>query len=152
MVSFTFAFFVTMSCFVPISASQSLKHENPLEAQTRTIAQELRCPVCQGQSVYDSNAPLARQMRQTIRDKLAQGNSQAEIVSFFTERYGNYVLMAPPRKGLHWGIWLAPFFLVLIGTGFLVIRVLGQNRNKIARQLVADNAGSKELDIERIEL
>ena len=145
-------FMIVASYFAENAVGQNLKLENPVETQTRTIAQELRCPVCQGQSVYDSNAPLARQMRQTIREKLEQGNSPAEIVSFFTTRYGNYVLMAPPRQGMHWGIWLAPFFLVAAGTVYLVIRIHRQKRSRLIQQSTANAVVETNLDIERIEL
>ena len=124
-----------------------IKQEDPVEKKMRDIAENLRCPVCQGQSVYDSNSDLAQQMKQTIKDRLNAGDSPDQIVGFFKKRYGNYVLMAPPHTGLHWGIWLVPFALVLAGGGVIVWRALRSSRRIIA----AVGEGSQE-DMERLEL
>jgi len=143
---------VTVFALVAIDGSSSphcaeLQREQPVETEMREIAQNLRCPVCQGQSVYDSNADLAQQMKQTIREKLNAGETPSQIVAFFKARYGNYVLMAPPRGGLHWGIWLGPFVLVLIGGGLVVWRVL-----RSRQQIIAVAGHSAHDDMERLEL
>lgn len=108
-----------------------LQHELPVEMRVREIAQNMRCPVCQGQSVYDSNSDLARQMKAVIREKLQAGETPSGIVNFFKARYGDYVLMAPPRKGFHWAIWIAPILLILLGASTIVWRTLHQRRRTI---------------------
>ncbi len=125
-----------------------LKQELPVEPRVREIAQNMRCPVCQGQSVYDSNSDLARQMKAIIREKLKAGETPSGIVDFFKARYGEYVLMAPPRKGIHWAIWVTPILLVFLGAGTIVWRTMRQRRRNIAD---AEGNGSYT-EMERLEL
>lgn len=98
--------------------------EDPLERQTLDIAKELRCAVCQNESVADSKADLAHDMRSIIREQLKAGKSRDEIVHYFVARYGNYVLMKPPARGAGEVIWLAPVvLLVVVGiSGFVFLR------------------------------
>ncbi len=88
--------------------------DKALEARARTISAEVRCVVCQNQSIDDSNAEIARDMRRAIRERLTQGDSDAQVISFLRARYGDFVLLKPPfdwRTGL---MWLgAPLALVL---------------------------------------
>lgn len=79
------------------------------------IADQLDCPVCQGQSVKESNAQLARQMRQIIDEKIAAGASDEDIWNFFAERYGNGILRDPPKEGLALGLWIGPIVAAAIG-------------------------------------
>ncbi len=123
------------------------KSEHPVETQMRAIAENLRCPVCQGQNVYDSNSDLALQMKQTIREKLSAGETPPQIIGFFTERYGNYVLMAPPQRGMHWGLWIGPFVLVLIGGAAIAWRVA-----RSRQQIITGSQGNTYQDVERLEL
>ncbi len=88
--------------------SNALAAGPDVESQARDIARELQCPVCQGSSVADSPSPLAEQMRGVIRQKLEQGESRDAIISYFVERYGQKVLMAPPISGFALSIWLVP--------------------------------------------
>jgi cytochrome c-type biogenesis protein CcmH len=131
---------------VPLHSAQ-IKREDPVETQMRSIAQNLRCPVCQGQSVYDSNSDLARQMKQTIRDRITAGDTPSQIFDFFVARYGDYVLMAPPQRGLHWGLWLGPFALLLMGCGLLVWRI-----SRSRQEAAAGSGNGSYEDMERLEL
>jgi cytochrome c-type biogenesis protein CcmH len=98
--------------------------ENPLDRAVLDIAKDLRCTVCQNQPVSESNADLARDMRQLIREQVAAGKSRDEIVAYFVSRYGDYVLMKPPadRDGLP--LWIAPPLLLvaLALVGWIFIR------------------------------
>ncbi len=141
------AVILTLLGSVHSAAAQNLAREDPIEAGMRDIAQKLRCPVCQGQSVYDSNSGLAQQMRQVIRDKLRSGATEQEVTAFFQARYGDYVLMAPPRLGFHWIIWLAPLVLVIAGATLIVGRT---RRNHAARP--AGGQTGNDPDIGRMEL
>ena len=69
-----------------------------LEARARTISQELRCPVCQNESIDDSNADLARDLRRIVRERLTAGDTDDQVVGFITARYGDYVLLRPPLR------------------------------------------------------
>ena len=86
-----------------------------LEAQVRDIAAQLRCPVCQGLSVGDSPSELAHEMRSLVREQLQQGKTQAEVLEYFTPRYGEWILLAPPKHGFNLIIWVLPFVLLPIG-------------------------------------
>jgi len=98
--------------------------EDPLQRATLDIAKDLRCAVCQNQPVSESNADLAKDMRAVIREQLAAGKSRDEIVNYFVARYGDYVLMKPPKERAGLLLWLAPP-LVLAGVvlfGWLFLR------------------------------
>ena len=84
-------------------------------ARTREIASDLRCPVCQGLSVADSNADAARAMYQRIDELVGLGYYRDQIEGYFVDRYGAWVQLAPPREGLHWIIWLGPVFVLVVG-------------------------------------
>lgn len=87
-----------------------------LEARAREISRELRCLVCQNQSIDDSNAPLARDLRIIVRERLVKGDSNKEVMGYVTDRYGDFVLLTPPFKAATWALWLAgPLFLLLGG-------------------------------------
>ncbi len=87
-----------------------------LEARARTISQELRCVVCQNQSIDDSDAPLARDLRLLVREQLRMGHSDAECIDYVVKRYGHFVLLKPPVEPATWALWLGPF-AVLLGGG-----------------------------------
>jgi cytochrome c-type biogenesis protein CcmH len=90
-----------------------------LETRARALSQELRCVVCQNQSIDDSNAPLAHDLRVLLRERLLSGDSDRQAVDFIVARYGNFVLLKPP---VHWNtllLWSGPFLVLLIaGLGF----------------------------------
>lgn len=91
-----------------------------LEARARVIGQELRCLVCQNQSIDDSDADLARDLRRLVRERLAAGDSDAEVLEFIRTRYGDFVLLRPPVKPSTWLLWFGPMALLLLGGGLLV--------------------------------
>ncbi len=90
-----------------------------VEARGRTIAEGLRCPVCQGLSAADSQAESAVAMYTRSRELVAAGYSDDQIAAYFVERYGEWVLLEPPAQGLNWLIWIGP--LALLGMGALVV-------------------------------
>jgi len=86
-----------------------------LEARARTLSQELRCMVCQNQSIDDSDAPLARDVRLLVRERLSAGDSDAQVIDFLVARYGEFVLLKP-RMSLHTALlWGTPFAVLVIG-------------------------------------
>ena len=103
----------------PAVAVAGTVEEQAIDIRTREIAKTLRCTVCQSESVFESQAPLARQMRDVIRERVAEGQSDEEIRAYFLSRYGDYILMEPRRTGLNWLIWAGPFLLLFIGGAFL---------------------------------
>ena len=86
-----------------------------LEKRVLAIAAELRCLVCQNQTIADSDAALAVDLRQQVRKKLAQGMSDRDVTDFMVERYGDFVLYRPPVKSTTWLLWFGPFLLLAGG-------------------------------------
>jgi len=86
-----------------------------LETRARQISKGLRCVVCQNQSIDDSDAPLAADMRNLVRTRLLAGDSNDEVVEYITDRYGNFVLLRPPFMASTYGLWLGPLGFVLFG-------------------------------------
>ncbi len=130
-------------------AEATLQQENPLDAQVREIAMQLRCPVCQGETVFDSRAGLAMEMKEVTREQLAEGRTAEQILSFFQARYGDYVLMEPPRRGVNWLIWIGPLVL-LLGGGLLLTRHL-QRQTRESRRSALEHAKSAEDPLDQLE-
>jgi len=96
------------------------------EAQARQIFSDVRCLVCQNESIDDSEAELARDLRQIVREQVAAGKSEAEIKRFLTERYGEFVLLRPSFSLGNIALWAGPFLVVLAGLALM----LGRLRNR----------------------
>ena len=103
-----------------------------LEARERQIALQLRCPVCQGLSVGDSPSELASEMRALIREQLQQGKTPAQVLEYFTQRYGEWILLAPPKRGFNLVIWVLPFMLLPLGAATVYLRARRWVRNPAA--------------------
>ncbi|MDH5631882.1 MAG: cytochrome c-type biogenesis protein CcmH [Gammaproteobacteria bacterium] len=97
----------------PVKAEDAVQ-EDPMHREMLDIAKDLRCAVCQNQPVSESNSELARDMRVIIREQLEQGKSRSDIVQYFVERYGNFVLMKAPYSGTGTVLWLLPAILVVL--------------------------------------
>lgn len=95
-----------------------------LEPRVFEIADKLRCPVCVSESVAQSASPTSVEMRALIQDKLSEGQSEAEILSYFQTRYGDWILLEPPRRGLYLVVWLAPLVggLAILGVVLYYLR------------------------------
>ena len=107
----------------PSSAVQpdEMLADRALETRARTLSSELRCMVCQNQSIDDSDAPLARDLRLLVRERLTAGDSDSQVLDFLTARYGQFVLLKP-RFGWDTALlWLAPAGVLLIGACGLVL-------------------------------
>ena len=89
-----------------------------------SLAHELRCLVCQNQTLADSNAPLAVDLRNQIREQLAAGKSERDVIDFMVARYGDFVLYRPPFKASTFVLWVGPFVILLLGLAFLVRRLV----------------------------
>ena len=98
-----------------------------LEERARDISSGLRCVVCQNESIDESNATLARDLRLMVRERLVAGDSDAEVVDYVVDRYGEFVLLRPTMTGSNIALWLAPVALLLVGGGlaFAYIRRRG---------------------------
>ena len=86
-----------------------------LESRARNLQRQLRCLVCQGESIDESNSPFAADVRHLVRQQIAQGQSDRQIQDFLVARYGDFILMKPPVQPNTWLLWLAPF--LVLGAG-----------------------------------
>ncbi|MDX2027390.1 MAG: cytochrome c-type biogenesis protein [Alphaproteobacteria bacterium] len=91
-----------------------------LEARARVISKDMRCLVCQNQSIDDSDAPLARDLRVLLRQRLTAGDTDAQARAHIVQRYGDYVLLTPPFKPATSLLWLGPGFFLLIALGAMI--------------------------------
>ena len=97
-----------------VEPDEVLKNQKQ-ELRARDISKNIRCMVCQNQSIDESNAPLAKDLRILIRNKIKEGNSNEEIYKFLTDRYGDFILLKPPIKLSTLALWVLPFVFLLIG-------------------------------------
>ena len=104
-------------------AGSALAQDPALDKRVAGLAHELRCLVCQNQTLADSNAPLAVDLRNQIREQLAQGASERQVLDFMVARYGDFVLYRPPLKASTLALWIGPFVLLLAGALLLWRRI-----------------------------
>ena len=92
-----------------------------LEARARAISQDIRCPVCQGEKIDESNAGVARDLRIVIRERLVAGDTDAEVVAYVVDRYGEFVLFRPPARGANLILWVAGPAMLIAGLGIAAV-------------------------------
>jgi cytochrome c-type biogenesis protein CcmH len=122
---------VALTGVMPVLAVQpdEVLADQRLETRARDLSRELRCMVCQNQSIDDSDAPLARDLRILVRERLQAGDSDQQVIDFLTARYGEFVLLKP-QFNLHTGLlWLLPAALVMVGIFSLIVLVRRQRRS-----------------------
>jgi cytochrome c-type biogenesis protein CcmH len=108
------------------------------EQRLISISEEMRCLVCQNESLAGSRSDLANDLRREIRTLIKEGKSDEQIRSFMVERYGDFVLYRPPVKPITWLLWIGPFVILLIGVGFLFSHLRRRNANVAAKELTAE--------------
>ena len=116
---FYFLFFLNLILFSNVNAENSKVDE---------ISKNLRCLICQGQSVYDSNSEFALSVKTLISQKLAEGNSEDDIYNFLKSKYGDWIVYEPEINKFTFLLWLLPIFLFIFG-GLLIVRKLFINRS-----------------------
>ena len=116
-----------------------------LEKRVMTLAEELRCLVCQNQTLADSNAPLAEDLRNQIRERMREGNSDAQVVEYLVARYGDFVLYRPPLKATTVLLWFGPLLLLAAGFAVLLRRLLRRRSMEVAEMTAADRKRAAEL-------
>lgn len=106
---------------VALEPGEALK-DPALEARARAISQKLRCVVCQNQSIDDSFAPLARDLRRLVRERLLKGDTDDQVIAWVRERYGDFVLLSPPVRPATYLLWFGPAIVLLVAAGLLLWR------------------------------
>ena len=125
---FLFALLLALTAFAAQAKEAPLAAENPeLEKRVMALSEELRCLVCQNQTLADSHAELAIDLKNQVREKLASGMSNQDVIDYMVERYGDFVLYKPPVKGTTWVLWFGPFLLLAVGIAVL-LRKLARRR------------------------
>jgi len=117
------------------------------EPRFNELSNVLRCMVCQNQSIADSNAELARDFRNQVKEKINQGQSNEQIIDYMVQRYGDYILYRPPFNAATALLWTGPFILVLVGL-IIIMRILrrpGRTEDEDAESIEAKQARLKEM-------
>ena len=141
-----FAFFFASTASAVDSATEAALAADPgAEKRLQHLSEELRCLVCQNQTIADSNAELAQDLRREIRGMIGDGKSDKEIIDFMVVRYGDFVLYRPPVKGITLLLWGGPVALMLLGL-VVLLRYLRRRAARVADDapLSADEAGRAE--------
>jgi cytochrome c-type biogenesis protein CcmH len=115
--------FLQMNNAVVAGEAKPLAEDPVLEARLKAMSHELRCLVCQNQTLSDSNAPLAEDLRREIRAQMREGKTDQEVIDYLVARYGDFVRYRPPVNNSTALLWFGPF-LILITGGFVLYRVL----------------------------
>jgi len=113
LVSFLF-FFNLLNISYAVEPNEIMKNKDH-EIRARNISKNVRCMICQNQSIDESNAPLAKDLRVLIRNEIKKGKSDDEIYFFLTERYGDFILLKPPLKLNTLALWFLPFVFLVVG-------------------------------------
>ena len=131
----------SLNCY---AAVEYKKFDTPQQEQAyKILIEELRCLVCQNQTIADSNAALAQDLRRQVYEMLQQGKSKDEIADFMTQRYGDFVLYNPPFKAKTGLLWIGPIVFLIIG---LVMLVLFSRRKRVVENIDISNAEIKKAE------
>jgi cytochrome c-type biogenesis protein CcmH len=117
-----------------------------LEARARDLSRELRCMVCQNQSIDDSDAPLARDLRLLVRERLKAGDSDTQILDFLVARYGDFILLKPRFGGHTALLWLLPFLVLIAGTAVL-LTLRRRQRNRIVSATLSEDEEARVAEV-----
>ncbi|MSP88684.1 MAG: cytochrome c-type biogenesis protein CcmH [Alphaproteobacteria bacterium] len=113
-----------------------------LEARARILSRDIRCLVCQNQSIDDSNAPLARDLRLIVRERLVAGDTDDGIIQYLVARYGDFVRLQPPMKPATYALWFGPAAILAIGVaGILIFFARRRRRIEVPAPLSAEERG-----------
>jgi cytochrome c-type biogenesis protein CcmH len=141
--------FLTITSFFILQFSHAndaapLVDDPVTEQRLISISEEMRCLVCQNESLAGSRSDLANDLRREIRTLIKEGKSDEQIRSFMVERYGDFVLYRPPVKPITWLLWIGPFVILLIGIGFLFSYLRRRNASVVTTDLTAEE--NKKID------
>ena len=130
---------LVLSTYAPQQAGSALL-DPPREARVQALGKQLRCPMCQGLSIADSNSSAARAQMDKVRELVAAGKTDQEIRDYFTSRYGEWALLDPAASGMNLLVWVLPF-LLLVGGGLAIARAM---RRPAVAPAATDPANEKE--------
>ncbi len=116
-----------------------------LEERARDLSQGLRCLVCRNESIDESNADLARDLRLLVRERLVAGDSDEEVIDFIVDRYGEYVLLKPTITGANWVLWLAGPAMLLLAGGVGIAFLRSRSRQRAPQEAALSNEEKAQL-------
>lgn len=128
-----------------LPAMTAAQAEDVYSERTLELSRKLACPVCEGQSIADSQSRLAREMKQTIESQVQTGMTDEEIIDFFVARFGEEVLLEPPQSGLNLTLWWIPFAALIIG-GIVVALYLRDNLRPASPPVRGSQAASSSIE------
>ncbi|HEX6732895.1 MAG TPA: cytochrome c-type biogenesis protein [Pyrinomonadaceae bacterium] len=131
--SLLLCFLVTVSTAQPAQTAQQLAEDPVVEERLTKLSKELRCLQCQNETLAESRAGLAEDLRREIREQIRAGKSDEEIVAFLTQRYGEFILYRPPVRPITYLLWFGPFVLLLLGL-FILFRYVRRRRDLISEE------------------
>ena len=138
--------FVLLFCLMPLFAhageAKDLADDPVLEKRMIGLAENLRCLVCQNESLASSHAELAEDLRREVREQMSKGKSDQEIIDYLVARYGDFVLYKPPVKSYTVLLWFGPFALLLAGVGLLLFQVR-KRRQSVAEVTLSPEAQAR---------
>jgi len=137
-----FAVLAVLVAAAPLSAQHPARHVN--EQAVYEIAAQLRCVVCQNLSVADSPSEMANQMRAVVRERLAAGETPEQVIRYFVDKYGEWILLSPPRRGFTLLVWIVPAISVVLGIGVVALLVRSWTRRRPAAPRPAVNQAMRE--------
>jgi cytochrome c-type biogenesis protein CcmH len=143
------ALLLLVLCFASVALAQvrrpePVKGDAALEERLHKLSQELRCLVCQNETLADSRADLAEDLRDEIREQMKAGKSDKEIISFLTERYGQFILYRPQVTPTTYLLWFGPFVLLLAGLAVLFYYIKQRREMIPEKPLTAEERGRAE--------
>ncbi len=130
--------------FAHAQEATPLAADPALEQRLISISEEMRCLVCQNESLSGSRSELAQDLRREIRDLIKQGKTDAEIRTFMVDRYGDFILYRPPVKPTTWLLWMGPFVLMIVGIAALLMYLRRRNTQVTSTTLSDDE--NKRID------
>ncbi|MDG2320435.1 MAG: cytochrome c-type biogenesis protein CcmH [Rhodospirillaceae bacterium] len=129
---------LTLSLFVATLAQAvepgEVLEDPALEARARVISQDLRCVVCQNETIDESNATLAQDMRRLVRQRINAGDTNEQVVAYMVDRYGDFVLLRPRVTPQTWLLWFGPILILVLG-GVVVVRVMKRPASNVGEAL-----------------
>lgn len=130
-------FFVLSAPVIAVNPDEILE-DKALEERARVISADLRCLVCQNQSIDDSDADLARDLRVLVRNRLVEGDTNKEVIDYVVSRYGDFVLLKPSFSAKNLFLWIAPALFLLIGALLAFVKLRNPDHEKVSIPLSAD--------------
>jgi cytochrome c-type biogenesis protein CcmH len=148
---FILAVIISLCACVAIAGEAQPNEDPQIEARMKALTEQLRCLVCQNETLAESRADLAEDLRREIRKEIRAGKSDPEIIAFLTQRYGDFILYNPPVKTTTYLLWFGPFVLLAVGIAVL-FRYLGHRKTLIREKPLTDGERKQAEDLLRGEV